>query len=116
MDIELNRDGTALICVLYREYCQRRKQGMTIEEAAYFGDGAEIHSSFMPKWQVDDISHLCWYLHKKGLLLASPGDDCVNAVSISDDGICYMEQRYPEGLKQIIETIATLAPLVIPWI
>ncbi len=116
MEVKLTRDGDALICLIYKEYCQRRKVGKTIEESAYMGDDTDIHDKIAPKWPLDDITHLCWYLNGKNLLDVSPGDNKANFVSLSDEGIRYMENRFPTGFEGILKALSALSQVVAPWI
>lgn len=115
MGKDFTNDGSALIAVLYREYCRRRKDGASIERAMYFGDDKEIQQSLAPKLQLDDVTHLCWYLAEKGILSAAPGDNQANDVSITDDGIAYMEDRFPRGLEDALSFIGKIVALV-PWL
>lgn len=114
--IDLTRDGDTLICLIYKEYCQRRKDGKSIEDSSYMGDDVDIVESITPKWQLDDVTHLCWYLKVKGLLNVSRGDGRANHVTLCDDGICYMENRFPKGLKQVLDAISFISGFVTPWI
>jgi hypothetical protein len=113
MEIHITRDADAFICVLYREYLKSRKSGKTIEDSARFGDDARIQETLFPKWQLDDVTHLCWYLAGKNLLRAYRGDNKANRVSLSEDGIVYMENRFPEGISQLLSALGKLASLLL---
>ena len=114
--IELNKDGDALICLIYKRYCECRKDGKSIEESAFMGDDTDIQKTCCPKWPLDDVTHWCWYLKKQGLLNVMPGEDHANDVSLNDDGIYYMENRFPKGVSQVIEVLSKIAGFVTPWI
>ena len=116
MNLKITRDADAFICVLYREYLTKRKSGLTIENSQSFGNDVEIQSHLFPKWHLDDVTHLCWYLNEKNLLDVFPGDNRANAVRLSDDGIVYMENRFPDGIAQVLSAIAALASLVAAWV
>jgi len=116
LEIRITRDADAFICVLYREYLKSRKSGKTIEDSASFGDDARIQETLFPKWQLDDVTHLCWYLAEKDLLTAYPGDGQANSVSLSEDGVVYMEHRFPEGVSQLLSALGKLASLVAAWV
>jgi len=115
VEIRITRDADAFICVLYREYLKSRKAGKTIDESVSFGDDDRIQSTLFPKWDVDDVTRICWYLAGKDLLVARPGDNKANCVSLSEDGIVYTENRFPEGIAQVLSAIAKLASLVAVW-
>ncbi len=91
MDVKLTKDGDALICLMYKKYCEERKHGKSIEESAYMGDDIDIQRNLVPKWLVDDVS-------------------------LSDDGICYMRDRFPKGISEIIDALSILSGLVVPWL
>lgn len=116
MEIRITRDADAFICVLYQEYLKARKSGKPIEDSASFGDDAQIQKTLFPKWQLEDVTHLCWYLARKKLLEAYPGDNQANDVSLSEDGIVYMENRFPEGISQLLSALGKLATLVAAWV
>lgn len=115
MGSTLTNDAKAFVAVLYREYCTRRKQGKTIEESMYMEDDTVIKEKLAPKLPLDDVTHLCWYLADKDILSVMPGDDRANDVSITDDGIAFMEGRFPNGVKDAIDLIGKLVALV-PWL
>lgn len=116
MNLKITRDADAFICVLYREYLSARKSGRTIEQAQFFEDDINIQSRFFPKWHLEDITHLCFYLEEKGLLDVFEADVRAYKVYLSDAGIVYMESRFPDGIAQVLSTIATLASLVAAWV
>lgn len=114
--VKLTKSADTLMCLMYKEYCQRRNSGSTIADACYMGDDSSIHMRLAPKWHLDDITDLCWYLKGKNLLDVYPGDDKANDVSLSEDGILYMEQRFPDGVKTVVNALSHLAQVVAPWL
>lgn len=114
--IEITKDADALICLMYKKYCENRKAGKSIEESVCMGDDTDIVETLTPKWLLDDITHLCWYLHGKGLLFCMEGSDHANNVCITDDGIRYMQDRFPNGISQLIDAISKIAGFVTPWL
>lgn len=116
MSIKITRDADAFICVLYREYLSARKSGETIEKAQFFEDDINIQTRFFPKWHLADITHLCFYLEKKGLLDVFEAEARAYKVYLSDEGIVYMESRFPDGFSQVLSAIAKLASLVAAWV
>lgn len=114
--MRISNDCDALLCVLYREYLVRRSHGVSIEQASYFRDDVSIHENFMPLWSPDDVSAICWRLANHGLLFASPGDDQANNVSITEDGLIYMENRFNGRIENLLSRLSHLASLVSPWV
>ena len=112
----LTRDEDTLICVLYKTYCDRRKDGLPLNRAAFFGDDDQIQRDLMPKWCIDDITDICWDLESSGFLDVMPGDNKANQVRLNRNGIRYMESRFPDGISSVLETLGKLATLVSPWL
>ena len=112
----LNRECDTLICVLYKEYLTRRKNNVLLSRSRYFRDDASIRENFLPQWYEEDVATLCWDLYDKGLLDVTRGDDKANDVSLTADGIAYMEQRFPNGIKMVADYLMKLAQSVAPWL
>jgi len=112
----ISKDCDALLCVLYKQYLNRRAKGDSIEDSGYFGDDENIRKQLMPKWSVEDIATLSWRLNGHGLLDVFPGDDKANDVCLTEEGLIYMEQRFPTGIKAVLEHLGKLAALVAPWL
>ena len=104
-DLVLTDASLRVLSVLYKEYKKRRKAGRREQEARYFGDENRIQSEFFPDDQADEIGNICWYLHGKGLLCASPGDDMANMVEFTDDGIAYMENWLARFVGKVFDVV-----------
>lgn len=113
-EIKLTRDADALICVLYREYLRRRKQGIPKAEARYFGSSESIHSEFMSKWLLDDVDSTCMELDEAGLMECAVGDCVVYDSMLTACGIIYMETRFKDGLASLVSHLEALFSLI-PW-
>ena len=112
MSVELSRESDALVCVLYREYLNRRANGVPISRAAYFRDGSSIRENFLPAWNEDDVTDVCWWLCGQGLLSVQPGDDQANDVELTEQGIIYMERRFSRKVEQVASHLEKLAALI----
>lgn len=114
--MRISNECDALLCVLYREYRTRRSHGVPIRQASYFRDDTSIRNNFMPLWLEDDVSEVCWRLVNHGLLFATPGDDKANNVTLTEEGIIYMEDRFDGQLERLLSRLAQLTTLVAPWV
>lgn len=112
----ISNDCDALLCLLYREYRTRRSYGVPRSKAAYFCDDESIRQNFMPLWCVDDVADVCWQLVRYGLLSALPGDDKANCVTLTDQGIVYMENRFGSQLGKVFDRLVQLSALLPPWV
>lgn len=111
-EIKLTREANALICVLYREYLQRRKAGMPKADAKLFDGSEYIHTQLMTKWSFEDIDETCRELSRAGILDCSYADDVTVLAQISDAGIIYMENRFTNGLTSLLGYIEKLLPIL----
>lgn len=113
--VTLTKDADALICVIYKEYLQRRKVGATKRNAREMGGSATIRNDLLPKWQFEDVDDACRELSRNGLLDCIFADNAAWAVSLSGQGILYMEKRFQNGLASIlpyIEALGAILPLL----
>lgn len=115
MDFCLTRESEALLSVLYREYCTRRKHGIPIVKASYFQDAASIHDSFLPALPVDDIAYLCWELQAEGLLDVSPGDDTANDITLTRVAVAYLDHKFTRGLSSVVAFLTDLSS-ILSWL
>ena len=109
-DITLSKDNDFLICTLYKQYLKNRKSGLSKSDARYFDSSDEIQETLISNWSKEDVATACWELHSKGLLICFPGDNIANSISITDDGIIYMENRFSKKLEKITDYISKLMP------
>ncbi len=112
----ISHECDALLCVLYREYLARRSHGVSIDQASYFRDDVSIRENFMPLWDQDDVCSLCWRLVDRGLLFATLGDDKANNVTLTEEGIIYMQNRFGSRLENVLAWLDKLISLVLPWV
>lgn len=110
MALKLTKDADRLICMLYKSYLEKRKNGDAKSSARYFGDSNEIRDVFLPSWSSEDVAEECWGLSRMDVVTCTPGDNLANNVRISDEGIVYMESRFANGLKEVISYISALKP------
>ncbi len=109
MDIELTKDAHTLICLMYKEYCQKVKSGIAKEKANYFSDSEEIQRTLAPKWSHDYTFDICSELCTADLIDGDPGDDMVNDITFTRTGILFMETRFKRGLEDIRKYLDTLS-------
>lgn len=113
-EIKLTRDADALICILYKEYLQRRKDGLPKRNAMNFGSSPDIHEKFMPKWLFEDVDDTCRELSRAGLLNCVFADNITFRVSLTENAVIYMENRFKDGFTSVINHLKELMTLI-PW-
>lgn len=110
-NIQLSKDADYLICLIYKRYIEMRDNGISKSDAKTIGDSHDAHENIVPEWSFEDTDDTCRELINKGLLdNRIYVDDICGYMSLSDDGIVYMENRFKNGLKEITDFIAKFIP------
>lgn len=104
MDTKLTKDGDKLICVIYKEYLTRRKDGMDKRRARDFGDPSKWPDSMLSKLTREDISETLPELKRAGFIDLYIHD----GFQLKDEAIEYMEQRFPEGISSVLEWLGKI--------
>lgn len=112
-EIKLTKDSDALICALYREYLQRRKNGIAKGQAKILGSAQRIHETIVPKWIFGDVEETLRELARAGVLTCLNADDTVYLATLSDQGIIYMENRFKDGLAEVLGYIEKIKSILL---
>ena len=86
-----------------------KKVGQSRQDSIYFGDSNQIQAALFPNENPDDIASYCWELHKKEYISCTPGDNIANDITLQPNTIVFMEQRFPRGLKQVLEVLGQIS-------
>lgn len=103
-NLKLSSDSDLLICEIYKLYLIQRSQGRSKVDAKYIGSYIEL-ANLIPNSTYDDINDTCRILGKLGLLSISYADNACNHISLTEDGIVYMENRFYNKISNVIEYI-----------
>lgn len=109
---DITKDAKRVLIRLYGEYLSRKKSGQSRQDSIYFGDSNQIQAAFFPNENPDDIASYCWELHKKEYISCTPGDNIANDITLQPNTIVFMEQRFPRGLKQVLEVLGQISSFV----
>lgn len=112
-EVKLTKDSDALICALYKEYLQKRENGTTKGQAKWFGGANHIRETIVPKWLLGDVEETLWELHRAGLLVCQSADNTVYLAALADDGIVYMENRFKDGLSDVLGYIEKIKSILL---
>ena len=112
--LQLSREADTLLCVLYKEYLQRRKQGSSKVQAAAFAGSEFVHTQLMPRWSVEDVDETCRELNDAGLLSCFIADNQVCEIKLVNTGIVYMENRFTLGIESVFNYLEKIRS-VLPW-
>lgn len=113
-EVMLTKDAYALLSVLYKDYLQRRKSGQAKRDATYFGNSHDIHKNFMPGRNFIDVDDACRELSKAGFLVCLFADCIAYEVTLTDEAIFYMENRFKNGMAFFFKYLEQLRSLL-PW-
>lgn len=102
--MQLTKDTDKMFCLIYEEYLNRRKAGDSKSSAIRFYHPEALQSEFLQGIHEDDIRSAIHELHRNGLIKKYTDDSFV----LSDNGIIYMENRFKNGLKEVLEYISVL--------
>ncbi len=101
---ELTKDADKVICCIYKEYLERRKSGISKSEAKEF-DGNFYHNvKALSKWNSADVSDTLQELHDKKYIKKNVWGDFF----LLDDSVVYMENRFKNGLSEVMDFISSL--------
>lgn len=101
---ELTKDADKLICCLYREYLEKRKSGISKADAKEFEGNFYKNVKVLSNWNSSDVSETLQELHGKKLLKKNVLGD----FSLNDEAIIYMENRFKNGLNEVMDFISNL--------
>lgn len=101
--MNLTKGSEKLICVLYRNYLEKLKSGVPKSKAKLFGSSHTIHQQLCSDWLFEDVDETCRELSRAKLLNCFWADNIAFQVSLSDSAIIYMENRFKNGLLDVID-------------
>lgn len=106
---DLTKEQQRLLVSMYKEMLSRQP-ALSLKDARKFEDSNTVRNLFCPDKSSDDVADLCWALHSNGYLKCEPGDDLANDICITDKTIIHMENRFKNGLKEIVSFLSSLIP------
>lgn len=112
--IRLTTEADLLLCVMYNAYKARRKDGLSRENARYFGSSKRIQEELLPQMSIDDIDDAARELDKKGLFQCQYADNTVyDHAEITTDGVIYMEHQFSDGVDRLLKRIGDLRKVIL---
>lgn len=110
-EIRITDDADYLLCVLYDEYRNRRKNGASSLDAKVFFDAESIQSNYMPDGATDDIDEAARELSRHDLADCLFADDSLQILALSNEGISLMQHRFSDKLESLSARITFLRSL-----
>ncbi len=112
MPINLTKDADELICVLYKSYLERRKDGLSKSNAKKFGGYAEIQSKLMPKHSAEDVNETCCELSRAKMVDCFFADDVVQHLWLTDASVIYMESRFKDRIDSVLDYLVKIRSIM----
>ena len=106
MDLSITKDSDQMLCLLYKEFLRRRKDGISRTAARHFVDGTISQIPPLDTWPEADISDAMVELSRANLLRITIGGDC----DLKDEAILFMENRFKNGLKDVLSFLSQFIP------
>ena len=103
MDAELTKDAQKLVALLYKEYLNRRKSGISKADAKEF-DLDDIYS--LSDEAPEDVNETIREIKAVYPLK----EDIIGNITLSDKMISYMENRFKKGLVDVLSFLAQFIP------
>lgn len=102
---DLTKDQQFLLTALYKDYLSRRSTGNP-GLANYYTDSDSLISLLELDFSPEYVGDMCLALLAKGYIDGYKDEDSVSELGISDKTIVYMENRFKNNLKSVLEFLA----------
>lgn len=102
-DIKLSKEADALICLIYKYYLELCNSGISKSISKSLGSSLDIHTNIISKWSFEDIDNTCKKLGNANLLFIDFADDICYEIELTDSGIVYMENRFNNKIKTLLD-------------
>ena len=107
---QLTKDAERLLVLMYRAYLNRRKGGLPKVTAKQMGSSQQIHEQLLPDSDPLDITETCQELSRAGYLSTLIASNRIICSYLTDQAIAYMENRFKNGLKDILAFLSQFVP------
>ncbi|MBP3272629.1 MAG: hypothetical protein J6M17_10460 [Ruminococcus sp.] len=104
--MNITRESEKLLCCMYKIYLDRRKNNISRSEAKTFDDDFYSSEKQLEKYSDSDISDCLEELEQKGYIKS----DVLDNVELTNDTIIYMENRFINGAKEVLDFLCNFIP------
>lgn len=104
--MQLTKDAYNCLCIIYKEFLQRRKNGMSKDDARDFHSNYHLTNSDFYQWNQEDIGEAIRELGRNGLIKIWID----GGFQLKDECIIIMENRFKNGLKELIDVVSKFIP------
>lgn len=112
---ELTNESKFLLSSMYKEYLQRRKDGLDRPKARNFNSEIAIHDEIMPEWSQPDVHDSVRELKNNGLIEVSSGGNVFSFITLSPKAIAQLEITFKDRIDSVLDYAAKIKN-VIPFV
>jgi len=106
----MTNDSKRILYVLFKEYDQRRKNGLSRVKSKHFGSANYIQQNFFPKLLLSDVEDCLHELSREKFLDNLDADNTIYDCNISDRAIEKMENQSKEILLSVADFVSKFIP------
>lgn len=108
----MKNDAEYLLCILYKEYTERRNEGKSKRESSHFGSSKNVYETFFGEWGLEDLDDTLRELHRLEYVSCFYASGTIYEFSLTSAGIEYMEKRFKNKFDYLIDTISKLKSII----
>lgn len=112
MEYNLTKNAKKLISLMYGLYLENRELGKNKSQSKHMGGSAVIKEKLLIDWEIADIDDTCRELSRTGLLKCFFAGPSIYNAWLTDAGIAYLESRFKNGLKDVVEFLSNLGAIL----
>lgn len=105
---DLTKQQQYIITNLFKIFKDRQKSGLSRSDARRFKSSDEIHTEFFDYLNKEDFITDTRTLKRKGYITGAFASNMVAEIAISDKTIIYMENRFKNNIKDIVEFLSDI--------
>lgn len=104
--VNLTKDADKLLCCIYKQYLEKRKSGCSKSQAKSFEKDFYTKDKNISSWSYPDVCDTLLELGRAKYIRLCLGAD----FDLEDLAIVYMENRFKDGLVEVVDFISKLIP------
>ncbi len=104
---KITKDADKLICLIYQGYLEDRESGKSKIQAKQLGSSDDVFNRFLID-TAEDVAETCRELSRADFLHCTYADNIVYTATLTDDAIVYMENRFKNGLSEVMNFLLKL--------
>lgn len=110
-EIKLTRESEYILVSMYKEFLDRYNSGITRDKSKLLGHQDNI-LNLVPEIPKQDITGLLAELIEKNVVSGTATSNIFYFVSLTTNGITYMENRFGNKVEKVIKSLIDLKSLL----